>query len=643
MPACLPAQFHALPEIAYLPDAVVYFSMIRDLRLHGGIGSIDFFAFAAGAGTYNSYFYEEEPSRIRFFSRGNELTISESSVTYRGTGGSFCQYMFGVEKPLKDMEKSNIMNRLIMFGAFLDNQEKVVFTNNTEGVETFDRLFLQGHAVANYFFLVSSEFEGDYRRRQKQILKAVGKFLKRTDLLADYRDTELLSRFCAELKERTSVVFIFKIINRGNQEYYSTFKGLYSKNRELAPADELLLEEIVIKNRIDRYQQERMKIDVMYNHPENKVVVDEYRDVLVRSMARDTLHASEYARLNRLRTLSIRNNIPIVLFDTLDELLLKGKTIQETEERDFLREARSILENLFFKDPSLKQHIIKEDIIRLVKAKHTAYSQNDRGFEQVLLDIGRACDELAKETDDFSVFEEFSSIITYFDRYDNVQALLSQLAFMKKTDFRDESLRSLIGNKKAFDELDHDLFKTIFIKELLANKYITAYGKQKIKLVIKGIEDIQLGEASLKDVMSGLRNVTEEERLYHETHAALKERMRSFFPGLELKQVREKIRADITAELAEKGIAEKIPAKLFEKVFIDLRKESVYLNQIFPTVIHSMDSSLREDFLENSGLDRFYIESLEKEYFEEKDLDLSLLELLREGKEVMSAGGGERI
>lgn len=606
--------------------------MISDLRLHGSIGSVDFFAFAAGASTNNTYFYEEEPSRIRFFSRGNEFTISEESVLYKGTGGSFCQYMFGVEKPIKDMEKTDIVNRLIMFGAFLDNQEKVVFTNNTEGMETFSRLFLQGHAVVNYYFLVASEYEGDYRRRQKQILKCVGKFLKRTDLLVGGLDTELLGSFCGELKEINSIIFIFKLINRGNQEYYSAFKGLYSKSRELSPEDELYLEEIALKNHIDRYQLERMKIDVMYNHPENKVVVDEYRDVLIKSLSRDTIHTSEYARLNRLRTLSIRNNIPVVLFDTLDELLLKGKKIQETEERDYLKEARSILENLFFKDPSLKQHIIKDDIIRLIKAKHTAYSQNDRGFEQVLLDIGKACDDLARDTDDFRVFEEFSSIITYFDRYDNVQALLSQLAFMKRVEFKEESLRSLLGNKKAFDELDPDLFRTIFIKELLANRYVTAYGKKKIKLITKGIENIQQGESSLKDIMSEMKGVSEEEKLYHETHAALKERMRSFFPGLELKEVREKIRADITNELAGRGITDKVPAKLFEKVFIDLRKESVYLNQIFPLVLQTMDPALREDFLENSGLDRFYIESLEREYFEEKELDTSFLELLREGK-----------
>ena len=76
------------------------------------------------------------------------------------------------------------------------------------------------------------------------------------------------------------------------------------------------------------------------------------------------------------------------------------------------------------------------------------------GFEQILLDTGKACDEIARETNDFSIFEEFSAIVTYFDRYDNVQALLSQIAFMENVDFTEDSLRSLIGNKKEFDKID---------------------------------------------------------------------------------------------------------------------------------------------------------------------------------------------
>ena len=72
--------------------------------------------------------------------------------------------MFGVEKPFKDLMKREIANRLIMFGAFLDASERVVFTNDVEGRESFYRLFLQGHAVKNYYFFVSSDFSGEIRK-----------------------------------------------------------------------------------------------------------------------------------------------------------------------------------------------------------------------------------------------------------------------------------------------------------------------------------------------------------------------------------------------------------------------------------------------------------------------------------------------
>ena len=119
-------------------------------------------------------------------------------------------------------------------------------------------------------------------------------------------------------------------------------------------------------------------------------------------------------------------------------------------------------------------------------------------------------------------------------------------------------------------------------------------------------------------------------------HSALKERMRSFFPGLDTKKGRDKIREDIVREIAEKGVQRDVPKKLFDKVFLDLRKESFYLNHLLPLVIQQKDITLREDFLNNSGLDRFYIETLEKEYFGKRKLDPTLLDSLL-------VGGGERI
>lgn len=617
--------------------------MISDLRLHGSIGPVEYFAFVGGASAFNTYFYEEGPSSIRFFSKGNEFTMTAEGIHYKGTGGSFCEYMFGVEKPLKDLVKKTIANRLIMFGAFPDKDEKVIFTNDTEGRESFYRLFFQGHAVKNYYFFVSSDYSGDYKKRQKNILRAAGKFLKRTNLIAEDLDTELLDGFLTELKEQSSTVFIFKLIHNGNQKFYRAFTNFYSDKRLLSHSDELFIEDIAARHDIDRYQQERIKIDIMYRHPDNKRVVDEYRDLLLSGISKDTFQHSEFARLRRLRTLGIRNNIPSVLFDTLDELLLRGRKIQEIEEPDYLRETRSILQSLFFKDPSLKRHIINEDIVRLIKAKQMAYSQGDKGFEQILLDTVRACDEFARENNDFSLFEEFTSIVTYFDRFDNVHTLLSQLAFMENVAFTEDSLRSLIGNKKEFEKLDIRLFDDTFIRELLNNKYITGYGRRKINAISKGIKKISAGDASLKDIITELNMIADGEILYRHVYAALKERMRSFFSGLDTKKGRDKIREDIARELAEKGIVNEVSKRLFDKVFLDLRKESFYLNHLLPLIIHNKDTALREDFLNNSGLDRFYVEIIEKEYFEKRSLDVSLLELIREGSELSRAGGGERI
>jgi uncharacterized protein (TIGR04442 family) len=265
-----------------------------------------------------------------------------------------------------------------------------------------------------------------------------------------------------------------------------------------------------------------------------------------------------------------------------------------------------------------------------------ADSKGDKGFEQILLDTVRACDEIVRETNDFNLFEEFTSIATYFDRYDNVATLLSQMAFMENIEFTEDALRSLMGNKKEFDAFDKKLFDELFIKGLLHNKYVTSYGKRKINALSKGMKKISAGDASLRDVISEITAIADEEKIYRHVYAALKERMRSFFPGLDTAKGREKTREDISRELAEKGVAGGVTKRLFDKVFIDLRKESLYLNHLLPLILESRDGSLREDFLSNSGLDRFYIETLEKEYFQRRKIDPALLESLM-------VGGGERI
>jgi uncharacterized protein (TIGR04442 family) len=608
--------------------------MISDLRLHGSIGPVEFFVFVSGAGSFNTYFYEVTQEGIRFFSRGNEFSIGVEGIYFKGTGGSFCEYMFGVEKPFKDMMKKGVANRLVMFGAYLNEEENVIFTNGIEGRESYHHLFLQGHAVKNYYFIVSSDLKGEYRKRQKQILGSVGKFLKRTSLIAEDMDTQLLAGFGSALNEENSTIYVFKLVHRANRQFNDSFQEFYSKERALSADEERFLEETALRHGIDRYQQERMKVDIMYRHPENRRVVDEYREILLAGVPGAAIPPAAHARLRRLRTLAIRNNIPAALFETLDELLLKSSD-QETGEPEYLKDTNAILQGLFFKDPSLKRHIIKDDIVRLIRAKKDADLSGDKGFEQILLDTVRICDEVVRETNDFKTFEELTSIVTYFDRYDNIYSLLNQIAFMEEAVLGEDALRSLIGNKKEFDALDTKLFEQMFTQELSGNKYVTFYGRKKLSVLMKGMKKIGAGDASLKDIVSDLKALAEEEKLYKMIRGALKDRIRSFFPGLNTRKGRGKMREEIGRELAEKGVVD-MPAKLFDKVFVDLGKESFYLNQLLPAVLRNRDAGLREDFFANSGLDRFYVESLEKKYFESRKIAPGVLEPLL-------FGGGERI
>ena len=59
-------------RIEYFKGHVVYFSMIKDLRLHGNLGPVEFFAFVGGASVESIYFYKETASNVRFFSKGIE-------------------------------------------------------------------------------------------------------------------------------------------------------------------------------------------------------------------------------------------------------------------------------------------------------------------------------------------------------------------------------------------------------------------------------------------------------------------------------------------------------------------------------------------------------------------------------------------
>ena len=82
---------------------------------------------------------------------------------------------------------------------------------------------------------------------------------------------------------------------------------------------------------------------------------------------------------------------------------------------------------------------------------------------------------------------------------------------------------------------------------------------------------------------------------------------------------------------ARKKVDLEVPEKVFKETIATIQKEAVYLQSLLPMIIAEKNSGLREDFLANAGLDRFYVEELEREYYEQNGLDLEEMYQIRQG------------
>ena len=605
--------------------------MIHEIKLHGQANEkLDYFVTITGADLSSRYCYESLPEGDRFFSGRNEFVITPTGISYMGTGGGLCEYMFGVDLPLKDLLRKDVSNRLVMYGAFYDKTDNITFTNNTAGRESFDHVFLTGNAVSNYYFFVHTSHRGEIKDLQRDILRSIGKQLKRSTTVGAADDTRLCREIYGALDDPKALVFLFRLLNRHNEEYFNTFNRFYAKHKSMTTKALMELDELAQQYNIIPYQQERIKIDGMYKLPENKKIVDEYKDILISVTEKGEVNPSELAKLSRLRTLSLRLNIPHNLFDTLDELLLKDMSIVEVEEPDYVRETRAIFEGLFFQADKIKGHISTEDLVKLLLAKQKSTLVRDQAFEGLLLDTVRACDEHARDRNDMSVLESMSSILTYFDRYDSTAMAISNLAFMENATLTEDNIRSVFGNKEVFDQIGPDLFRQLFIAALRENRYLTRYGRKKVDLLYQGLQLIKSGDTTYRELAAAIAKINEDDKMYMDIHRYIKDRFRSIYAELNSKEDQEIFIQDLNRELQSKGLVSRpVPHGVFEEIILDIRKESFYLNNLLPHIIVSRDHRVREDFLTNSGLDRFYVEELEKDYFTMNQIEQNILDEIR--------------
>jgi len=607
-------------------------SFVTDLRLHGSLNEyIEYFALIGGAHPSHVLSYEVSADRVRFFFRGNEFALGPEGISYHATGGGFSRYMFGMQRPREDLLLPDAGNRLVLFGAVEDDEGRIVFTDRIEGAETHQRIFRDGNAVENYYFFIAEKAGlGRKADRQARTLRKLGKHLKRVGLLEGMPDSVLLQGILQVLDEPDVVVFLFRLRNRLHSGFADFAARAIADGMEDAALRKALADRALQTN-IDPYQLERIRIDTLYRVARNRKIVDEYHAILA---GRDEASSERsQARLRRLRTLALRHGIPCVLLDTLDEQVLGKASAPVSREPSSFGGARSILEGLFLRDPALHGHILPEDIVRLIRTKHRTRQRHDMGFERLMMDTGKALDDHLKKTGDFTPLERFSEIVTYFDRYENTATAINRLTFIRGTVLSEDALRSIIGNKEAFDELDPGLFSELFVEPVQSDPYLPRYGRMKLQILEKGLAELAEGATTYDRIVRRTAQAAREERLHDALLVHLRKRILGVYPDLESGEGLLRLETELADELRKAGTLgedETLPTGLLGTALLDLRKEALYRTQILPEIIKSRDRSLREDFLRNSGLDRFHVENLERQYAEEEGLDDDVLKWLQE-------------
>jgi uncharacterized protein (TIGR04442 family) len=190
-----------------------------------------------------------------------------------------------------------------------------------------------------------------------------------------------------------------------------------------------------------------------------------------------------------------------------------------------------------------------------------------------------------------------------------------------------------MGNMQVFEGLRRGLFQSLFVQPIVDNEYALAYGKKKLYALTLGLIAMQNNEASVADVAQSISAINRNERAYFAVYALARRRMANFYLELNTPEGRETFRREIRAEVAHdpalKELHDVINESLLEEVITKIRLEAFYINQLLPRIIDEQDTRMRNDFLSNSGLDRFQIEELESEYFEMRAFPPQLLETIQ--------------
>jgi uncharacterized protein (TIGR04442 family) len=604
--------------------------MIHDISLHGTRGSrYEFFTTVIGPSLSVRYFHDSGTkggqSFDRFFSGESEIRLFDNRLTRRGSGGTLCAHMFGVERPATDAVKREVLNRLIVFGVrHEDGERRLLFTDDTAATEAYDQVFQDGHILTNYFFFVSGEIQGGVRGTQEMLLRMSGRFLKRYDLDADTTGRDLAFDLYRELGVPNWTLFLVRLDDIAAHRYARMFRAIYQPGRAIRSTDRAALDRLALDLGLPASRYDRIETHVIARHPENRTLIDQYEETFTSLFARTIPEKLGSTNLSRLRALAARKKLPSVIFDRIDRKFSHRHNPEN--EPDYVAEMRRRLRGLFIDGAEETPVDLLEG---LMEYKRCAVERHSTLFDEALDTLAHEVEHWRTGEENESAMAAFSAVLSHFQRYDELSAIVNGVAFIDDYDLTEERVGALAEHRIMLETMRPGLFNRLYFEPLLENRYLNRYGRERLELLRDGIRAVVDGDTLPNAVTASNAAINRFLALHRAVDLAVRSIVKDIHNNPPGKDEQVFLRNAVTRRLMnEKLTTDPVSEDVLSAVLAAIREEALYLNELLPLSVATQDRQVREDFLENSSLDRFRIEELERDYLKREGLPSSVLAYL---------------
>lgn len=596
--------------------------MKTELRLHGLINQqVEYFATAAGYRLSHHHFYAMEDGRVRFFSPGNELILTPEKMIQRGTGGTLCSYMYGDKLPPADLIKDGVVNRLTLLGATVDRQGQLQWSDHHQAVLDYDQVFLQGHAIHNYFFFIHGLVGDTIQARQETLLRLLGKNLKRLPEPTHADDSRLAAGILSQLPHDCTL-YLVRLTHTRHLHFQQELRNLYYPDRKMADIRLKALDELAEHLGISPLQQDRIRLDVIYRHRDNYRAADSYRKLLLTCAAQRQMTYAQQQQIGRIKTIALRQQIPEILLQALDQNYLAGldPCVQETE---YITTAHKLFNRL-----ATGQEFGSDALAELLVARQQARKHHDYRFNRMIEEFKTRLNDQQDISNEGR--QQFNSIFMLCDTIDITTTIINRIVFLDNHLPAETVIQRLLISYQEFDRISAGLFERLFFTDLHKTSYIGNFGRRKLTHLRQGLTAITAGHLRVSELYEELHFITGEEQHFRNTLTAAKTWLKTNNTNILNKEIHDDLYEALNHELDSSNIFnQRLHRQMFDKILHDLHMEHLYLQEFLPEIIHNGNRVLREDFFDNSGLDYFHIEEIELGYAHANNLDPNVLQRLQ--------------